>query len=278
MQTIKNLVFIISSLCILQSCASSNKVDLKYWGGKVNLANNINPNEKRWEVKANKLYLNGNIIEGDCKRVEKLLSPNIDELVVNSQGGDVSQSICISNKIDELSSIAIVNVEGLCWSSCANYLFLGRKTRVINNGSVGFHGNFTALFNSSIPIQNLNSLAINKKLTESQISSIRDFLGFEKGKKNLNKNEEKKAIEVLNKFRATLLLENEFMNKKNIRQDLFNLTQAPDKGEENGKMFMFLIPSPDFFKKYGFKIESGENSEGFVRMFNSRQPIPLLYK
>jgi hypothetical protein len=38
-----------------------------------------------------------------------------------------------------------VVVDGVCASSCANYIFCAAKTKTIKHGFVGFHGNITAL-------------------------------------------------------------------------------------------------------------------------------------
>ena len=62
-----------------------------------------------------------------------------DVLVVTSTGGDVSAALKMAERIHTLRSSLVVS--GLCLSSCANYLFLSAKEKVVLPGAVvGFHG------------------------------------------------------------------------------------------------------------------------------------------
>ena len=62
-----------------------------------------------------------------------------DRLFMNSVGGDVEAGLAIARSV--LKNDMDVVVDGICLSSCANYLFLaGRTKTVLPLALVGFHG------------------------------------------------------------------------------------------------------------------------------------------
>ncbi|HAY21355.1 MAG TPA: hypothetical protein DCY27_04155 [Desulfobacterales bacterium] len=64
----------------------------------------------------------------------------IETLVINSGGGDITAGMELGSWVFK-GNIDVV-VEGICMSSCANYVFTAGHHKTITNGSiVGWHGN-----------------------------------------------------------------------------------------------------------------------------------------
>ena len=98
----------------------------------------------RWTVKENVISFTGNLVKGDCDKFKALLTPETKTLAVRSQGGLVNEGLCIAEAMKD-NNFEKTIVGGVCFSSCANYLFLGSPERIIQSGLVGFHGNMNAL-------------------------------------------------------------------------------------------------------------------------------------
>ena len=59
--------------------------------------------------------------------------------MVNSGGGDVSAALDIADRI--LKNHLNIIVDGICISSCANYMFVVGASKIVTSGSLlGFHG------------------------------------------------------------------------------------------------------------------------------------------
>lgn len=176
------------------------------------------------------IRFDGPIKSGDFEGLEALLGKDDKTLFVDSTGGDVEVGLLIGFRL--LPFKLRVVVDGLCVSSCANYIFAAGDIKEIRKGFVGFHGNATAV--------------IFKYWGES----VRDA------------KEEGMTDEEIEQVHLKLLelskREQEFFATLGIQQDLFDRSQSEDKGMNNGESYHFLCPTPQTFKKYGFLNVQGQ--------------------
>lgn len=93
-------------------------------------------------VSSTTLSLNGTIGKGTFDEFARKLDNQINEVWLNSGGGNVREALKIANIIRDRKLKIVVN--GFCISSCANYLFLAGAEKKIN-GIVGFHGSVQAM-------------------------------------------------------------------------------------------------------------------------------------
>lgn len=90
-------------------------------------------------IDSERLFFSGKIAKGDAEAFNTILSDAVRVVVVKSPGGFVDEAIKIGSAIQARS--INVEVDSYCMSSCANYIFLPAKKKVIRNGGVlCFHG------------------------------------------------------------------------------------------------------------------------------------------
>lgn len=90
-------------------------------------------------VDAATLRISGLIRPGDAALLERHLTDNIRRVVVNSAGGEAATALAMAGMV-ETRRLSIV-VDGVCASSCANYLFAAAAQRTISAGAlVLWHG------------------------------------------------------------------------------------------------------------------------------------------
>ena len=89
------------------------------------------------------ISLTGNIASGNLLEFKNVFDKNVKTVVLNSGGGLVYEAVQIG-MILKKAEVNVV-VDGVCLSSCANYLFTAGRWKKIRNGVVGFHGNIQAL-------------------------------------------------------------------------------------------------------------------------------------
>ena len=88
------------------------------------------------------LLYTGPITQGSVARARGLLeaSPQITEVVIHSEGGDVEAGMDFGEAIHE-RALDVRIVGGLCMSSCANYVFPAGRRKIIDPDSlVLWHG------------------------------------------------------------------------------------------------------------------------------------------
>lgn len=87
------------------------------------------------------LLISGPIAEKTAAEFKSvLLKSRVTKVQVSSVGGLVRPAIAIADEIRDRN--IDVEVIGPCFSSCANYLFVAGKTKIISGrGVVGWHGN-----------------------------------------------------------------------------------------------------------------------------------------
>jgi len=89
-------------------------------------------------------FRGGDIDSSSLKSFTELVDHRTDTLILTSRGGDVDAAIGMGREIHG-RGISVV-VRGYCVSSCANYLFLSGRRRIIEpNSFVGFHGTVTSM-------------------------------------------------------------------------------------------------------------------------------------
>ena len=143
-----------------------------------------------------------------------------------------------------------VVVDGVCLSSCANYLFTAGRWKKIRSGIVGFHGNIQALMKQTG----------EKAAFESQLSELSV--------------EERETYQT--QLEQTLVWERTFFADLGIDQALFERTQRPDKGMNDGETYAFLLPTPATLIRYGIGNVEGVQSLKVEQKVEKETSLPLL--
>lgn len=183
------------------------------------------------------LSFKGNIEGSELAKFKNIFNSDIKKIIVDSGGGDAE----IGLQIGEIISSANIEIEvqGICVSSCANYIFTAGKHKILNKGIVGFHGNMTAMFNS-----------ISK---DDLIAQMKSSGMSEQG-----------AMAVYNHYLNEILpKEKHFYESLGVSQALFDRTQRNDKGMGSGT-YSALLPKPATFEKYGIHNVDGEQSQDVI--------------
>jgi hypothetical protein len=95
-------------------------------------------------VEGDTVYFTGHISEASADVLAKAVAPlrrgQVTRLVVSSRGGDTVPGRRIGQWVHDMG--LLVEVDKVCFSSCANYIFPAGRGRVIRADSfVGWHGN-----------------------------------------------------------------------------------------------------------------------------------------
>jgi hypothetical protein len=95
-------------------------------------------------VSGDTIYYQGNLSESSTSAfraaVAGIKRGQLTRLVISSVGGDTRAGIEIGTWVHDMS--LVVEVEKICFSSCANYIFPAGSSKVIRtNAFVGWHGN-----------------------------------------------------------------------------------------------------------------------------------------
>jgi hypothetical protein len=90
----------------------------------------------------NVLHFYGDITPATAKEMAAYLDEGIDTVIVTSGGGDGAAGLSIGKGFRQRHITVIV--EKYCFSSCANYLFIGAVKKRLEPGAIlGFHGGLT---------------------------------------------------------------------------------------------------------------------------------------
>ncbi len=201
------------------------------------------------------LSLHGPILPGDLDKFRSVFDEHVTSVIVNSDGGDVYEAIQIGMILRDARVTVIVR--GRCLSSCANYLFTAGAQRVIDDGIVGFHGNANALTAQYGGVEHL---------LERQMPFWMHWLLSDADRR-----------EEICKLEQTLRWENEFFAGLGIDQELFTVTQRPDKGKHDGRQYAFLLPTASTFAGYGIRNVRGEQSAALWHAFEEEFSMRLLH-
>jgi hypothetical protein len=122
-----------------------------------------------WSANEYSIKLKGKIKKGACEEFKNLLSTNIKNLVLDSVGGSAREALCIAETMRK-HAFQKSTVHGVCFESCALYLFLASPTRMIKKGLVGFQGKGDPEFlkGLGIRLEPTSELLIPKKKTFAQ--------------------------------------------------------------------------------------------------------------
>lgn len=187
----------------------------------------LSVNAGTWErINQNAIRFSGDIQRGDFESLQAILSADDRILYLDSKGGDVEVGVRLASHL--LPRQLTVIVDGICASSCANYLFTAGLNKEIRRGWVGFHGNATALM-----AQDWHEVTRKFKeeggLSDQQISELHA------------------------RFMALAEIEQKYLERAGVDQALFERTQKPDKGVGDGVPYHFLLPRPETFERYGIR-------------------------
>lgn len=194
------------------------------------------------------IALTGNIDSGNLFRFKLVFDEDVRTVVLNSGGGYTYEAIQIGMILKDAEVNVVVN--GLCLSSCANYLFTAGRQKTIVDGIVGFHGNTRTLSvqegveeNSEVLPEGMNEAAQDSYETELE---------------------------------QTIAWENIFFKELGINQTLFDRTQRDDKGMDDGETYAFLLPTHTTFLRYGIRNVKGEQSLAVKRDVEAELSMPLV--
>ena len=182
------------------------------------------------------------------KSVGRLLNAvkgnKFETLVISSGGGEINAAMKMGSWVFD-NNIDVV-VDGVCMSSCANYVFTAGRRKTIKNGSiVAWHGN--ALQESGMS---------EKDVRESVIEAFNRLPESEKKKQNLE-DLVRKSIEQMREYRAA--------SKK--RQAQFFAKIGVDEyvcriGNEKYRAQDFYILSVEDMNRFGIhNVQAPENYE-----------------
>jgi hypothetical protein len=176
------------------------------------------------------LKFSGKIEAGELDRFKLISSAEDRNLIVDSTGGDVEAGVRLGMELFKKKLTVIV--DGLCVSTCANYVFTAGAKKEVKHGFVGYHGNIAAFLNKGWN-KIASELRLQGTMSEIQIEDIHK------------------------RFTQSAQIEKEFLKLTGISQELFDKSQALDKGKGDGNEYHFLIPKLETFTKYGIANVSG---------------------
>ena len=97
-------------------------------------------------VSKDTLSFQGSIESSELDKFSQVFNSDVTKIIVDSGGGDAEMGLAIGEIIAKAN--VDIEVQGICVSSCANYIFTAGRHKVLNRGIVGYHGNITAFLNS----------------------------------------------------------------------------------------------------------------------------------
>lgn len=185
------------------------------------------------------LSFTGDIKEGEYGRFAAAYDDEVKELIVNSGGGLTAEGVKIGLALSKRDLTVVV--DGVCTSSCANYLFVAGHRRELRRGMVGFHGNVKACFTG--PEKHRAELAQMRKYAIPE-AKIRRLMALEK---------------------TELADEARLLKTMGVDQALFERTCTMDKGMGDGKFYDFLLPTHATFEKYGLHGVIGDQDPEVIK-------------
>jgi hypothetical protein len=224
--------------------AGDNVILLSAAGQKNNESNNYG-----WRSSAeNTVSFSGDIVQNSFLGYQHVINGKVKNVIVNSGGGDVNEAIKIATDIYKRNLRVII--DGLCLSSCANYLLPAANAVKLSDGFIGVHGNVTScvkLYGSAL---NFAKLGYGGRLSDHQlIGNVKNIY-------------------------STIKNENEFYKIIGLDPEYLYLTCRPDKGMFDGSTYAFFAPKVESLGNYGIKNFSGAQSysmiRDFERIYNSR--------
>lgn len=172
----------------------------------------------------------GTIEIEELRRFQEVYKPTDETIILNSGGGRMDAALDIGKILIQNKKLTAI-VQGMCASSCANYLFLAAKNKVIDHGIVGFHGNWKAMVN----VDTYNThLAALEPVERAKMDAF---------------------------HKQHVLAESEFLSKSGASQSLFDRTQK----ENDAGVYEVYLPGPLEFEKYGIHNVKGGQDLDFAK-------------
>lgn len=178
------------------------------------------------------------------QKLDSLITSKTKLIVLNSQGGDVESAIKLAEAIIKHNLDTEVN--GICLSGCANYLFPAGKNKKIN-GVLGFHGGMASI------------LAHEEKIIQSKDRSAIP----------VTPETYKKMVALENKERL-------LSTKTGLKRELLLMSGQPDKGEGDGIIRGIFFPTMEEIEFYGIKNVSGNQSNEIICGYQKRKKMFFL--
>jgi hypothetical protein len=101
-----------------------------------------NPKFSIVRIDSKTIKISGPILEPMFRHINDVLTPQTSTIRIDSEGGDTAEALNIA-ELMMARKMGLV-VDGVCLSSCANYLFVAAETRKVLSGSVvGWHGGYS---------------------------------------------------------------------------------------------------------------------------------------
>lgn len=186
------------------------------------------------------LRFDGEILSDNLDEFNKLFTPNIKTVEVNSIKGDFRAAFQVGELLKK-QHVTVV-VKEYCASACANYWFLAADKKVLDGGVVGFHGNYNALARG----------LTDQQLKENLKAEFKSAAGTQGTQAQLEAAHQR--------FKKLLEQEKQFYQDLGIDQGFFDQSQQEDKGAGDGKKYIFLVPSSKIMQEHGVKNIQGEQS------------------
>lgn len=187
-------------------------------------------------VSGETLIIDGPLETGLWKQIQAMDTSHVKKLKISSGGGDTNEGMNIGEFVRDRR--LAVEVDGLCLSSCANYIFTAGATKHVGilAGFICYHGNVS----TSWPTRDHYKNALRKAISENNI------MGF---------TEDKIEEATKNNYDAQVDRERKFFSSIGISPiDLFNLENYPG--------FDLVCPTERGFARFGVKNIEGLTSRG----------------
>ncbi|MGZ3769173.1 MAG: hypothetical protein ACXWRG_05890 [Bdellovibrio sp.] len=178
------------------------------------------------------ISFHGSIEIDELRRFQDIYKPTDETIILQSGGGRMDAALDIGKVLIQNKKLTAV-VQGICASSCANYLFLAAQIKIIDHGIVGFHGNWKAMVSRD---------DFNKHLALVEPVQRAQLLAFHNGR---------------------VQDESDFLSKVGVSQALFDRTQK----ENDEGLYEVYLPGPIEFEKYGIHHVIGAQDLSYAKGF-----------
>lgn len=119
------------------------------------------------------IRMDGGIVAGDVDRLARVYDASVTVLKVRSEGGDTEAGMLLGRFIR--SKHLDLEINGLCASSCANYIFPAARRKLIARGSLlAFHGTaYTTALSSPEKVRRmLVSAGLTAERADAEVPSV----------------------------------------------------------------------------------------------------------
>ncbi|MCP4779743.1 MAG: hypothetical protein GY877_03080 [Hyphomicrobium sp.] len=191
-------------------------------------------------IENNTIFYRGDVSQASWKAFKYAIAngaiTDVRKIVINSGGGDTQYGRKLGSWVFEQN--LIVEVEGGCFSSCANYVFPAGRKKVIRQGAfVGWHGSEAQWrIMGEDPISKSMEAKMKERLRSQNVLSRPELAGTEELKKlvehgwRLSIDGLKKSLDDEDRFFEKLGLENTFTIYGDLPEHRKNFENSGKKG------------------------------------------------